>query len=417
VKTRKVIHITRSAKGGVPVVVDQLVRGLNRNKYEPIVAFETNIQSDIRQKLHESNFKTINLKRSMKKQISIYSKPRKNFNISNRIEKQFGKRVSQFYFTLKHFKKFIVRQVPRIKPFVKVFKENRVDLVHTHSNLYLGKPEVMAASILGIPCVSHNHGYFNLTHFDKLFAHLVNKFIYISKDVAQFYISMRKPQFERNGIIIHNGIDMRKFALSYNADSIRDEFGIKPDQPLAGIIGRMDSWKGHDYFLEAISKANKQISDLKGLIIGDFETDVAINYNRQYMHKLKKLIRRLGLKEKIIFAGYRNDVPRIISALDVVVHASSTPEPFGIVIIEGMAAGKPVIATASGGVLDIIEDGVNGILVPCQDSDAMAKAIVQIISNPDQANKIGMAGYQCVKNKFTIENQIRALEELYDSIL
>ena len=125
----------------------------------------------------------------------------------------------------------------------------------------------------------------------------------------------------------------------------------------------------------------------------------------------------LGLKEKAIFTGLRNDVPRLMAALDVVVHASSQPEPFGLVVIEGMAAGKPVVATAAGGVLDIIEDGVNGLLVPCKDSKAMARAIIKILSDRDKAEQIGNAARQRIFEKFTVRHQVTAVQNLYDSIL
>ena len=110
-------------------------------------------------------------------------------------------------------------------------------------------------------------------------------------------------------------------------------------------------------------------------------------------------------------------MPCLVAALDVVVHASSTPEPFGLTVIEGMAAGKPVVATAAGGVLDIIEDGVNGMLVPCKDSKAMARAILQILSDRDKAKKMGLAARRRVTEKFTVQHQVTAVQKLYDSIL
>ena len=133
--------------------------------------------------------------------------------------------------------------------------------------------------------------------------------------------------------------------------------------------------------------------------------------------RLRSLVNTLGLEDTVIFAGARSDVPRLISALDVVVHASSTPEPFGLVIIEGMASGKPVVATGAGGVIDIIEDGVNGLLVPCKDSEAMGQAILQIISDPDRAKQMGLAARQRVTEKFTVQHQVKAVEKLYDDIL
>ena len=106
-----------------------------------------------------------------------------------------------------------------------------------------------------------------------------------------------------------------------------------------------------------------------------------------------------------------------MAALDVVVHASSQPEPFGLVVIEGMAAGKPVVATAAGGVLDIIQDGVNGLLVPCKDSKAMARAIIKILSDRDKAEQIGNAARQRIFEKFTVQHQVTSVQNLYDSIL
>ena len=183
-----------------------------------------------------------------------------------------------------------------------------------------------------------------------------------------------------------------------------------------GIIGRIDWWKGQNYFIEAMGQAVKTIPNLKGLIVGEIYNDPD-GRNRQYLKKLRSLINFLNLNDKIIFTGFRSDIPRLISVLDVVVHASSEPEPFGLVVIEGMATGKPVIATAAGGVLDIIQNGVNGLLVPCKDSKAMAQAILKIISNPEWAEQIGIAARQRVAERFTLQYQVTAVQKLYDSIL
>jgi glycosyltransferase involved in cell wall biosynthesis len=166
-----------------------------------------------------------------------------------------------------------------------------------------------------------------------------------------------------------------------------------------------------------MSQAAEYIPNIKGVIIGDLETDVSIDLNLNYNNKLHSLVKSLGLEDRVIFTGFRSDIPALISTMDVIVHASSTPEPFGLVVIEGMAAGKPIIATAAGGVLDIIEDTVSGLLVPCKDSRAMAEAIMQIISNQNRAEQIGRAARQRVADKFTIQRQVTVVQELYDAIL
>jgi glycosyltransferase involved in cell wall biosynthesis len=219
------------------------------------------------------------------------------------------------------------------------------------------------------------------------------------------------------GEVIHNGIDVNNFLKSYDTDTVREEFSIKQGESLIGIVGRLDWWKGHEYFIEAFAKANQTISNLKGLIVGNLENKVAVNKNRRYYEKLVGLITKYNLREKIVFTGFRNDIPKLMASFDVVVHASSIPEPFGLVIIEGMAAGKPVIATAAGGVCEIIDHGENGLLVPCKNSDALAKSIVHVISDPDKAKNIGLNARRCVLKKFSIQRQTASIQHLYGSIL
>lgn len=160
----------------------------------------------------------------------------------------------------------------------------------------------------------------------------------------------------------------------------------------------------------------KRNYNIKGLIIGGL-AELSYDSSSRYLDRLHVMVKFLGLGEKIIFTGHRSDVPCLVAALDVVVHASSTSEPFGLTVIEGMAAGKPVVATAAGGVLDIIEDGVNGLLVPCKDSKAMARAILQILSDRDKAKKMGLAARRRVTERFTVQQQVTAVQKLYDSIL
>jgi glycosyltransferase involved in cell wall biosynthesis len=132
---------------------------------------------------------------------------------------------------------------------------------------------------------------------------------------------------------------------------------------------------------------------------------------------LQSLTKSLGLENRVVFTGFRTDVPRIVQALDVVVLSSSAPEPFGRVVIEGMAAGKPVVATAAGGVLDIIDDKVNGMLVPCKDSAAMADAVLELLSDREKARQIGIAARRRVEEKFTVQHHVAAVQGLYDAIL
>jgi len=414
-KPRRILYVTRTSKGGVAVLLNQLARELDKNLYEPVVLFDTPQSSMIRKKLARSDIKTIELMECRNLQHDrVPQKVSRNRNIGDLLEACLGEKVRDIYFSLKSAWRFFFREAPRVKLFLRIIRENKIDLVHTFGDLHRGKSEIVAAKIAGIPCITHRQKYSDYTRFDTLFAGFVDINIYISNDVAEYHIAQGESRAK--GKIIHNWVNLSDFKQSYDVLQVRKEFDCMPDQMLVGLVARLDWWKGHEFFLEAMSEIVNKNYNIKGLIIGGL---AEINYdrNKRYLEMLHVMVKSLGLGENIIFTGHRRDVPHLIAALDVVVHASSTPEPFGVVIIEGMAASKPVVATAAGGVLDIIEDGVNGLLVPCKDSKAMAGAIIKLLSDRDKAQQIGLAAYRRVADKFTLQKKVAAVQKLYDSIL
>ena len=136
----------------------------------------------------------------------------------------------------------------------------------------------------------------------------------------------------------------------------------------------------------------------------------------QYDDEVRRLPTQLGIQDCVEFTGFRNDIGQAVAGLDLLVHASTKGEPFGQVIIEGMAAGKPVVATNGGGVPEIVEDGETGILVPMGDIQAMADAICQIVSDPVRAKAMGIRGRQRVADCFTLEQTARRVEAVYAEI-
>jgi len=414
-KPQVVLHITRIAKGGVIVVLDQLVRGLDKNRYKPVVIFDTPQSSDIRKNLVSSAIETVELvevRDVLGEQMA--SGIRKHKRRRPVVEKYLGKLVHQIYLSTKSGWAFLSRDLPRVKRIRNIIKESGAVLVHTHSDLRCAKPEIVAAKLTGVPCITHRHSYSKYNWFDKLFAFLVEANIYISSDVASHHVMQGEP--EKKGVVIHNGINPADYGQQCDIEDVRNEFTCGQNQQLVGLVARLDWWKGHEFFIEAMAEVVQQHDNVKGLIIGGI-AELHYDRSQHYLDNLHEMVQSLGLEESIIFAGHRSDIPRLVSALDVVVHASSTPEPFGLTIIEGMAAGKPVVATAAGGVLDIIENGKSGLLVPCQDSRAMATAIINLIVDRDKAEQIGHAARQRVVEKFTVEKQVAAVQLLYDSLL
>jgi glycosyltransferase involved in cell wall biosynthesis len=199
--------------------------------------------------------------------------------------------------------------------------------------------------------------------------------------------------------------------------------GTKPDSPSAanpeaqgllrvGLIGRISPWKGQHVFVQAAQQVVRRFPGAKFLIIG-----AALFGEDKYEQEVRQLTSQLGLENVVRFTGFCTDVKQAISELDVVVHASTKGEPFGQVIVEGMAAGKPVVATNGGGVPEIVEDGMTGILVPMGDVPAMAEAICRICADPLAARIMGAKGKKRVAEHFTIEQTARKVESVYAYLL
>ena len=413
-KPRNILYVTRISKGGLAIVMDQIVRGVDKSLYKPVILFDTPQSSKIRKDITNSGIKTIDMIECRDLQhLKEHQSGIKSDRFLVTIKGLFDERVSGIFSEMKSTWRFFFRVAPKALLFLNIIHKNKIDLVHTHSDLRRGQPEILAARIAGIPCITHRHGCSRYSNFDKFFDRFVHTNIYISEYIAQYHASLGESRLK--GKIIHNGVDFDKYNKKYDSFEVRREFHCTSDQILIGHIARIDWWKGHEIFIEALARvANKQ-KNVKGLIIGEV---AELNYERskRYLKTLHNMVKGLGLEEKIIFTGYRSDIPFILSALDIVVHASSIPEPFGLTVIEGMAAGKPVVATGAGGVLDIIENGVNGYLVPCKDPEKMAEAIEKIILDKEKAKRIGIYARKRVSEKFTLDHQISAIQELYDNI-
>ncbi|HLF26876.1 MAG TPA: glycosyltransferase family 4 protein [Anaerolineae bacterium] len=406
----RVLYVAKTAKGGSAFSLYYLVKGLDRSRYEPIVLFYVQESTYPADKLAALDVKTVAL--SLPRNYSPPSaQPVGHRDIARALDGRFGVWSGQAYTSLKRGLAFLRSQARKVWPIVRAIREHDIDLVHVNAGLLSGKPGILAAQRTGKPCICHVRTFDELTPFDRSFARFVTQFIYISGAVAQGYID-QGISADRS-VVIHNAVDLSEFSTEFDATDARREFGWSADDRVIGVIGRLDWWKGHEYFLEAMARLVSQIPSLKGLVIGEPEHGPL---NDNYYRRLLALTRFLGLEDRVIFTGFRGDVPRLMSALDVVVLSSAAPEPFGRVVIDGMAAGKPVVATAAGGVLEIIEDGITGILVPPQDSAALADAVMRLLSDREWSQRIGAAARRSVEERFTLHQHAAAVQQVYDAL-
>ncbi len=211
---------------------------------------------------------------------------------------------------------------------------------------------------------------------------------------------------------IHNGLDLASMHATRGRDEMRRELGIPREAPVAGMVGRIVPWKGPQVFIEAARRVLENVPDAYFLMVGG-----AVFGEAAFVDELKARVAGWGLADRIIFTGLRQDIPDLVSGMDVLVHASILPEPFGMVLLEAMACRVPVVATEGGGVSEIVVADSTGLLVPPGDPEAMAQAITGILGDPDTARGMGEAGFERVRDHFDAGAVARAIEEEWTKLL
>lgn len=212
--------------------------------------------------------------------------------------------------------------------------------------------------------------------------------------------------------VIHNGIDLTAFDPTLDPNGIRGELQLPLDVSVIGTVGRLRPWKRQDLFLQAASRVGAAQADVHYAVVGD----TVFPTGHDYLGELRALALDLGIGDRVIFPGYRSDMAQIMATLDVLVHTADA-EPFGRVLIEAMAMGRPIVAFRAGGVPEIVADGETGILVEPGDVDGIADAVVALLADPERRLRMGRAGRERAARLFGAVATARAVERVYDELL
>ncbi len=184
--------------------------------------------------------------------------------------------------------------------------------------------------------------------------------------------------------------------------ALRAFFGIG-EAPLVGAFGRLAPWKGQHVLIEAL----QELPGVHALIVGQ-----DLYGEREYEAALRQTVTERGLADRVHFLGFRTDIPLLMRAVDVVVHTSTAPEPFGRVIVEGMMCGRPVVATAGGGPEEILENGISGIIVPPNESGALAAAIRVLLEPSAWRDRIVAAAQNRAHRLFSLSSMLEQIDDL-----
>lgn len=396
-----------SEVGGSVISLHQLVSGLDRSRYEPLVLLPDG---------HPY------VQRFLADGVAVMVRPWANrppqgpaaLSALSRARPLQRLRRSRWGRTLYHGVGFYLKAFPEIvrraRAFRTLVRQVRPDIVHLNDTVPINRGEILGGWMAGARMLIHARGFERLNHFDRWLCRRVAFFVFISLALRDDFLRQRGTV--RADRVIYNGVDSAALrAGPEEAADLRRELGIPAGARVATMLGRIVGWKGQHVFVNALARLVLKDPDLYGLIVGAPE-----RFSEDYARRVEALVQSSGLSERVRLCGFRSDVGTVLAASDVVVHASLEPEAFGRVIIEAMAAGRPVIGSRVGGVPELIEDGVNGLLVPPNDAAALAGGLQRVLDDREMAARLVSAGLQRVAEDFGIERHVAQVSDVYEAL-
>ncbi len=309
---------------------------------------------------------------------------------------------------------FIVRMRSAFDPLaitrlLRIIKSEKVNIIHTHSSRdsWIGG---IAGRASGIPVVRSRHlstpvGTGWQTTF--VYRYLADVIITSGTRIKEALVARNRLDPEKI-VSIAAGVDTERFDIRKSSgDSILNEFGLKDAFPLVGIVAILRSWKGHLYLLEAVPKVVSIFPEARFLIVGN---------GPAYNSVLQK-IRDLGIEKYVIMTNFRDDIPEIIAALDIFILPSYASEATSQVIPQALAMCKPIIATNVGGIPEIIDNGVTGLLVPPKNHAAISDAIIWMAKHREETNEMAIKGREKVLKHYTLQRMIDCTASVYCHVL
>jgi len=302
----------------------------------------------------------------------------------------------------------IANSIPILWNLCKLIRRYGYEVVHTslfYANLF-GR---LAAILTGTPLkIIEEHGLYRWKNkypifisADRFLARFTHKIICCSKSVSDFNVSQMNIPREKF-VVVRNCVDFSAFNIQDSKNAIRERCSFGLDETIIGIVGTMKEEKGHRYLLEAVDILRKKWKTVKLLIIGE----------GLLSDHLKKHVDDLGINANVLFLGWRFDIPYLLKAMDMFV-LPSVSEGLGISLLEAMYMEVPIVATGIEGIPEVIQDGVNGILVPPRNSELLAKAIEKLILDKRHAIRLATKGKEIAIRNFDARNYTTAIENIY----
>ncbi len=256
----------------------------------------------------------------------------------------------------------------------------------------------LAGALRPCPVIWHVRVADREPFLDRLLARCAAVIVVNSEAVRRRFAWTTHPKVR----VVYNGVDLARYTPREPSSEARAAWGVPAAAPLVMSVGRFVAYKGYHDLIDAAAVMHRDRPDAHWVLVGDGELKSALTAQAA----------ERGLEKHVHVIGWRDDVPELLSHCDLFV-LPSHGEHFGRVVIEAMAMAKPVVATAAGGVPEIVQDGETGLLVAPADPAALSRAMSKLVHDRAMAQRMGRAGRRRVEERFTLEGHVREMERIY----
>lgn len=289
-------------------------------------------------------------------------------------------------------------------------KRFKADLIHANNEPLCNRAALLVGRVLKIPTVCHVRGDQNGSHSMAWTYRQVDHFIPVSHWVSD-NIQKKLNVAAEKITVIYDGIALEDLDINADGGQFRKNFDIPADAFAVGLVGLLIPWKGQEIFLDAAKRLKDKIPRLKMLIIGGTPDDCTT-----YAAMLRQRVKEEGLENIIVFTGHNSDMASVYNGVDVVLSASTSPEPLGTVVIESMAMGRPLIGPNHGGAKEMMAHNETGLLFEAGNAASLANTIEQFYTSDALRKKLGKAARIKALNTFAVEEHVRHVQDVYTQL-
>lgn len=382
---KKILYLHIGAElYGSDIVLLELLKNIDKTKYEPYVILPC--EGPLVQKMKENKIK-----------VEVIQYPI----------------LRRKYFNIKGICQYCLDYIKYSKKLYNIVAQEKIDILHTNTSAVL--EGVYIKKRAKIKHIWHIHEIIMKPKFlyqflCKLIAKYADEVVTVSEAVKKHL--MDSNYFKKEQVkVIYNGVDRNKFHPNNDTKALKEEFNIKEDNIIVGMIGRVNAWKGQQDFLKAISPLLKKYDNLTVAFVGGVFAG-----EEWRMEELKKLIEQEEKQDRIILSDFRQDTPNVHNLFDIFVLPSTNPDPLPTVVLEAMATGKPVVGYRHGGICEMVEENTNGLFANVKDTEDLSQKIEELIQNEEKRKRFGQASLQRQERLFSVESYVANFEAMYDKL-